>query len=170
MPMPPTHANCHGLTVKNEIDPSTVPAISKANLAVTAGEYYDRWTILAIKQEKCAAQPPRLAQVRKELWLLYSASPELYAARQDDKPTTLLVDQLNAVNRELWEVEDELRRCDSLVFVAGEPQLVDAAKTFMTLSRRVYQLNTERHRLKNALSQRYGHLGEIKEYATYGQS
>jgi hypothetical protein len=75
---------------------------------VSPGELLDKISILQIKTERLT-EPAKLANVRREL-------AGLEAVRDRGLPTSQelaeLAAELRAVNEELWEVEDLLRRCE----------------------------------------------------------
>ncbi len=106
----------------------------------------DRISILRIKANRI--QGPALEHVQRELAMLQSRwtfeeVPE--AAR------------LEAVNQELWDVEDALRSHEAKQ---------DFGPRFVELARSVYRLNDERARLKRAVNERLGSdLVEVKAYA-----
>jgi hypothetical protein len=115
-------------------------------IPVPVADLLDRITILRIKAARVEGEA--LEHVQRELALLdarwtFGDVPE--AAR------------LEAVNGELWNVEDALRDHES----RG-----DFGEEFVELARSVYQLNDERARLKRAVNERLGsELVEVKAYA-----
>ena len=114
-------------------------------IPVPVADLLDKITILRIKAARVKGEA--LEHVQRELALLdarwtFGDVPE--AAR------------LEAVNGELWNVEDALRDHES----RG-----DFGKGFVELARSVYQLNDERARLKRAVNERLGsELVEVKAY------
>ncbi|HEX4592006.1 MAG TPA: DUF6165 family protein [Gemmataceae bacterium] len=103
---------------------------------VSAGELIDKITILEIKLVRIGDEAKR-ANIRRELELLRTVqlppSAEL----------VVLSAELKAVNERLWEVEDEIRRCDS----AG-----DFGDRFIALARSVYRANDDRAALKRRIN------------------
>jgi post-segregation antitoxin (ccd killing protein) len=106
---------------------------------VSAGELIDKITILEIKLERIT-DVTKQANVRHELDLLSAvqaksvpASPEL----------TALAAELKAVNERLWEIEDEIRSCET----SG-----NFGDRFITLARSVYQENDHRAALKRRIN------------------
>ena len=70
-----------------------------------------------------------------------------------------LFDQLTSINRQLWEVEDDVRRCEANK---------DFGAKFVQLARSVYRLNDERGRLKREINRLTASgLVEEKHYANY---
>ena len=115
-------------------------------IPVPVADLLDRITILRIKTAR--VQGEALGHVQRELALLdarwkFGEVPE--AAR------------LEAVNGELWNVEDALRHHES----RG-----DFGDEFVELARTVYRLNDERARLKRAVNERLASgLVEVKAYS-----
>lgn len=120
---------------------------------ISLGELIDKITILRIKAEKIT-DAGRRADVARELDLLETARGRVVPASERVAGLTA---ELEAINRQLWDVEDELRRCE----VRGQ------FKTrFVKLARSVYQLNDQRAALKRTINVELGSkLIEHKEYA-----
>lgn len=118
------------------------------------GEFLDKLTILEIKAERIA-DPPKLANVRRELELLratWQASP---LAASD---VASLLAELKAVNQILWEVEDRIR-------VKEAEGAFDAE--FIDLARTVYRTNDRRAAIKRRLNTALGSdLIEEKSFTT----
>lgn len=109
---------------------------------VSWGELLDKITILEIKASRITA-PPALANVQRELSLLRKAAAPALAAPE----TGPLIEQLRAVNRTLWDVEDDIRRKEAAAqFDAG----------FVALARAVYRTNDERSAIKRRINQALG--------------
>jgi len=97
-----------------------------------------------------------LANVRAEL-------DTLRAARDANLPSSeaieRAVDGLRTVNRELWEIEDEIRECE---------RNGDFGDRFVELARAVYKTNDRRAGLKREINDLTGsRLKEEKSYAAY---
>jgi hypothetical protein len=120
---------------------------------VSAGELFDKITILRLKATRIADASKRTA-VTRELELL---EREAGSAYRSDTTLAGLVDALHAVNEELWEIEDAIRVCEQ----AGE-----FGPEFVALARAVYRTNDRRSAAKAAID---AHLGstivEVKSYA-----
>lgn len=115
------------------------------------GDVYDRITILRIKQRRIE-DPARLEHVARELAAL-SACWEAEGLPQPEQAAAL-----EAVNEELWVVEDLLREHET----RG-----DFGPRFVELARSVYVLNDRRAALKRALSEALGsELVEVKSYSS----
>lgn len=119
---------------------------------VSWGELIDKITILEIKVERLQASAAR-ANAAHELALLRVelAEPPMGLAA--------LRDQLAAVNRRLWDIEDGIRRKEA-------SQAFDAE--FIELARAVYRNNDERSRIKRAINHLLGSgIIEEKQYVGY---
>ena len=125
------------------------------HVPVSAGELLDKITILRIKSQRMN-DAGKLANVRLELQLLERTWATLGAA-------TLQVaadeQALQAVNAELWDIEDRIRDKEA---TAGFDQ------EFIALARAVYHRNDERAAIKKrvnlALNSR---IVEEKSYQPY---
>ena len=108
----------------------------------------DRITILRIKAARI--EGPAMEHVQRELALLQARWTF------GDVPEA---PRLEAVNQELWDVEDALRSLEAKQ---------DFGQTFIELARSVYRLNDERARLKRAVNERLGSgLVEVKAYTDF---
>ena len=122
---------------------------------VSVGELLDKISILEIKAE-VITDPAGQANVMRELAALdairgqeVAASPELAA----------LYAELQAVNRSLWRVEDDIRAVER----AG--RFDDG---FIALARRVYRDNDRRAALKRRINELTGsEIVEEKSYVRY---
>lgn len=116
------------------------------------GELVDKITILRIKVRRIA-DPARRAHAAKELDLL----TRRWEATGLGWPTE--TDDLEAVNEELWDVEDLLRRLEAAS---------DFGPEFVRLARAVYVTNDRRAALKRAVNEGLGsEIVEVKDYVKY---
>lgn len=118
---------------------------------VSWGELIDKITILEIKTERLT-DPTALANVKRELALLLAALPAIDGLAP-------LRQELAAINRRLWDIEDAIRAKESKQSFDDE---------FVALARSVYRTNDERARIKrdiNLLLQ--SPLIEEKHYVQY---
>lgn len=122
---------------------------------ISAGELIDKITILRIKLEKLT-DAAKLDNVRHELAQLTHVRSQ---SKLDADGLGPCEDQLLQINRELWQVEDELReREDARDFGAG----------FVDLARLVYRLNDQRSALKKKINGMTGSaIVEEKSYVSY---
>ncbi len=122
---------------------------------VSFGELLDKIAILQIKSERIG-DATKLANVRKELDAL-SATWLEHPAAQAQIPE--LRADLKAVNERLWDIEDDIRRCEQRQVFDGE---------FVRLARAVYFENDERARIKKSINLALGSAYvEEKSYQDY---
>lgn len=120
---------------------------------LSVGELLDKITILEIKAERIR-DPQKQDNVRRELDCLEAVR------RRDVAPlpeVETLCRELGQINRQLWDVEDDLRRaeCD---------QCFD--RRFIELARSVYRCNDRRAALKRKINELTGsEIVEEKSYA-----
>lgn len=119
---------------------------------ISVGELVDKITILRIKRQRLAAAD-KLANVERELAKLETLMADL----PQDEAFLDLVEQLEAVNATLWDIE-ELKRSHE-----REGRFDDA---FIDLSRQVYLRNDDRAAIKRRLNLRAG--SSIIEEKSYG--
>jgi hypothetical protein len=120
---------------------------------VSFGELLDKITILRIKSERIA-DPEKVRNVKKELALLEDAREKGLPSRSVDA----LVEELKAVNERLWDIEEEIRQCESKA---------DFGSRFVELARSVYHENDQRGAIKRQINQQLGSdLIEEKDYST----
>jgi hypothetical protein len=125
------------------------------HIPVSWGELIDKTTILEIRLERLR-EPTARANTAHELALLRAVLAELVEA-----PPRLAVlrEELAAVNRRLWDIEDEIRSKEA-------SQSFDAQ--FIELARAVYQSNDERNRIKREINDLLGSdIVEEKQYTPY---
>jgi uncharacterized protein DUF6165 len=125
------------------------------SIPVSWGELLDKITILEIKSERLRA-PVALANAAHELALLRA----IVAGHAEARPgLAALRGELAAVNRRLWDIEDDIRRKEA-------SQTFDAE--FVELARAVYRNNDERSRIKRAINELLeSGIIEEKQYVGY---
>jgi hypothetical protein len=124
-------------------------------IEVPAGELIDKITILEIKSRKIA-DPAKLAHISRELEHLCSVRDS--ALTPSDR-LDALVNELQEVNLELWQIEDDIRHCE---------RRQDFGPGFIGLARAVYHKNDRRADLKRSINELTGsRLVEEKFYAFY---
>lgn len=122
---------------------------------IAPGELIDKITILRIKSERISDEA-KLANVRIELDVLNKTRAE---AVEESAKLTELDAALQAVNEELWEIEDDIRDCE---------RNDDFSDTFIQLARAVYVTNDKRAALKKEINLLLGSdIVEEKSYAEY---
>ena len=129
--------------------------MSEILVPISFGELLDKIAILQIKSERMS-DAAKLANVRKELDALSATWLEHPAAGHD---IVKLRAGLKAVNERLWDIEDDLRRCE---------QRQDFGAEFIRLARAVYFENDERAAIKKQINLALGSsYVEEKSYQDY---
>jgi Family of unknown function (DUF6165) len=122
---------------------------------VSPGELLDKITILRIKVARIQ-DAAKLANVKLELALLERTWKDSGCATQ---AVTLDEHALQAVNEQLWDIEDRIRDKEAR-------QTFD--RDFIELARSVYVCNDERAAVKKRINQQLGsRLVEEKSYKQY---
>ncbi|MGE3313865.1 MAG: DUF6165 family protein [Planctomycetaceae bacterium] len=125
---------------------------------IAPGELIDKLVILEIKFERIE-DPEKRANVYRELKMLRKCYARTFAHSAAVTGVMRLREQLRDLNRELWDIEDELRDCE---------RRLDFGERFVELARSVYRTNDERAALKRRISQLYdAPFVEEKSYSTY---
>ena len=114
-------------------------------IPVAVGDLIDRISILSIKLERIA-DPGKLADIRREHALLTARRD---AAVPPSAALERLTGEIAAVNRALWQVEEDLRAMER----AG-----DFGPDFVARARAVYRTNDERARIKRRIDAVTGSL------------
>ena len=119
-------------------------------------EVIDKITILRLKEKRLQRQKA-LTNVRRELQALEAMLNEVGPALRIDG-MIVLTDALQAINTQLWDVEDSLRLLEA-------EQRFD--QEFIRLARSVYQLNDQRAALKRQINEACG--SSLIEEKSYGE-
>ncbi len=120
---------------------------------VSPGELLDKITILEIKSQRIA-ESAKLRNVAVELQTLEAARRR---ALPDSPQLAVMVAELRAINEALWQIEDDIRRCE---------QDGDFGPRFVELARSVYRTNDRRAALKRRINDLLGaRIVEEKSYA-----
>ncbi|MBW1783333.1 MAG: hypothetical protein JRL30_21650 [Deltaproteobacteria bacterium] len=122
---------------------------------ISPGELFDKMSILEIKRARIRNEE-KLRNIELELDLLkatydetISTSPRLVA----------LYNEIKTVNERLWEIEDDIRRCE---------RHRDFGEAFIRLARSVYHTNDKRAAIKRGINELLGaRIMEEKSYASY---
>lgn len=123
--------------------------------AIAPGELIDKITILRIKSERIGDEA-KLKNVRTELAILNETLEKDVPASDE---LNRLDAALQAVNEELWVIEDDIRDCER----GG-----DFGPEFIRLARAVYVTNDKRAALKKDINLLLGsNIVEEKSYAAY---
>ena len=125
------------------------------NVDISIGEFFDKVTILEIKNERIT-NADKLVNVKKELDELNSLLLQQSFSRND---VMLEVSELKAVNEALWKIEDDIREKES------KKQFDD---NFIELARSVYFTNDKRSEIKRKINMKLGSdFVEEKSYEEY---
>ena len=126
--------------------------LDKILAEISAGELFDKITILEIKKEKISNNE-KLADVEKELSSLKN-TVEKFIPNQSN--ISKHVNELKEINLKLWDIEDGKRAAEK------EKKFDDK---FIELARNVYKLNDERAKIKLAINTVLGsNIKEVKSY------
>jgi len=123
---------------------------------ISSGELIDKITILEIKAERIA-DARKLANVRYALDRLSETGAATLVMCPELKR---LWADLKAVNEALWEIEDDIRLCETEQ---------DFGPRFIELARAVYRTNDRRAAIKTKIDQLLGSaMTDEKSYQHYG--
>ena len=122
------------------------------SIEVSVGELFDKITILKIKQKKLTDKD-QLANVGKELEYLEDK------AFTNDPEVNVLVEQLQEINKQLWDIENGKRKCEADKSFGSK---------FVELARDVYIKNDDRAKIKKMINiiTKSG-IVEEKDYTKY---
>lgn len=124
-------------------------------IPVAPGELLDKISILRIKQQRIDDAEKRRC-VSYELAQLDPLQPRPPALADE---LDRLLDDLMAVNEQLWDIEDEIRLCE---------RAAEFGPRFVELARSVYLTNDRRAAVKRAVNELLGsELREEKSYVDY---
>lgn len=125
----------------------------EVHVPISVGELIDKITILKIKSRRIR-DDSKLINIRAELESLL-----LCCRKVGIDPQLQLASQLEAVNEELWDIEDKIRDKERGKVFDSE---------FIQLARAVYITNDRRFSLKSSINQLTGSaLVEEKSYNFY---
>lgn len=130
-------------------------------ITVSPGEFFDRLTILFIKQRNIK-DPGKVAVVNTEL-KKYQEYLDLLENEADRSGFRYQLDRLHddlySTNERLWDIEDQLR-----LYERGS----NFDSHFIELARGVYKTNDRRAALKREISDLFGAtVYEVKEHVEY---
>jgi hypothetical protein len=122
---------------------------------ISPAELIDKLTILEIKLELIKDEGKR-ANVKREYSLLISA---YQATIVETEPLRELTSMLKRINRELWDIEDNIR---------AEERAKSFGARFIELARSVYRTNDRRASVKRQINAMLNSpIPEEKSYADY---
>ena len=126
--------------------------LDKILAEISAGELFDKITILEIKKEKISNKE-KLVDVEKELNSLNDTVGKFIP---DQSNILEHINDLKEINLKLWDIEDGKR-------AAEKEKKFD--NKFIELARNVYKLNDERAKIKLAINTSLGsNIKEVKSY------
>jgi len=126
--------------------------LDKILAEISAGELFDKITILEIKKEKISNKE-KLVDVEKEL---NSLNDTVRKFIPDQNNISKHINDLKEINLRLWDIEDGKR-------AAEKEKKFD--NKFIELARNVYKLNDERAKIKLAINTALGsNIKEVKSY------
>ena len=124
--------------------------LDKILAEISAGELFDKITILEIKKEKISNKE-KLVDVEKELNSLNDTVGKFIP---DQSNISKHINDLKDINLKLWDIEDGKRAAEK------EKKFDDK---FIELARNVYKLNDERAKIKLAINTVLGsNIKEVK--------
>lgn len=128
-------------------------------IPISPGELVDKITILEIKLE-CIASPEKKTNVKNELDMLNQVWNDSAFENSSSYPDIKdLRKELKAVNKELWEIENDIRK-EEHNKIFGE--------RFIDLARSVYFTNDKRAALKKDINLHLNsEIVEEKSYQSY---
>jgi hypothetical protein len=128
---------------------------TEIKVPISPGELIDKITILEIKAANIS-DATKLANVKVELHLLQETwSTSAYATTDIDAEWK----QLRDVNKQLWDIEDDIR---------DKERQKQFDQEFIELARAVYIRNDERAAVKKTINTKLGSkIVEEKSYAKY---
>tara|TARA_B100000963_G_scaffold267396_1_gene235617 strand:+ start:220 stop:615 length:396 start_codon:yes stop_codon:yes gene_type:complete len=126
--------------------------IDKILAEISAGELFDKITILEIKKAKILNKE-KLNDIEKELVSLNETVKKFIP---DQSSISKHIDDLKNINLKLWAIEDGKRAAE---------KNKDFGKKFIELARNVYKLNDERAKIKLTINTSLGsNIKEVKSY------
>ena len=129
--------------------------MSKILAEISAGEFFDKLSILEIKLNKIK-DLVLLNEVKKEYEILNETKNNNI---NFSKEIEILYKDLKETNEKLWKIEDEIRLCE---------KNSDFKDKFIQLSRDVYFTNDKRSKTKSEINKILGsNIIEVKQYTQY---
>ena len=119
---------------------------------ISAGELFDKITILEIKRAKISNKE-KINDIEKELSSL-NETVKKYIPNQSN--ISKYIDDLKNINLKLWDIEDGKR---------AEEKNNEFGEKFIELARNVYKFNDERAKIKLVINTTLGsNIKEVKSY------
>ena len=126
--------------------------LDKILAEISAGELFDKITILEIKKTKISNKE-KLNDIEKEL-LSLNETVKKYIPNQNS--ILKYINDLKDINLKLWHIEEGKRAAE---------KNKDFGEKFIELARNVYKFNDERAKIKLAINTSLGsNIKEVKSY------
>ena len=126
--------------------------LDKILAEISAGELFDKITILEIKKKKISNKE-KLIDIEKELNSLNDTVKKFIS---DQSNISKHISDLKMINLKLWDIEDGKRAAEKVKKFDDK---------FIELARNVYKLNDERAKIKLAINTTLGsNIKEVKSY------
>ena len=126
--------------------------LDKILAEISAGELFDKITILEIKKNKISDEN-KLKEIDKELNSLNNTMDKFILEKSK---ILTFKDQLKEINLKLWDIEDGKRTAE---------KNNDFGKIFIELARNVYRFNDERAKIKLKINEILGsNIKEVKSH------
>ena len=126
--------------------------LDKILAEISAGELFDKITILEIKKAKISDKQ-KLIEVKKELLSLNETVQKFIP---DQSKILQLVTNLKEINLRLWDIENEKRAAE---------KSKDFGDKFIELARNVYKSNDKRAKIKLEINNTLGsNIKEVKSH------
>tara|TARA_Y100000591_G_C21715196_1_gene635730 strand:- start:567 stop:962 length:396 start_codon:yes stop_codon:yes gene_type:complete len=126
--------------------------IDKILAEISAGELFDKITILEIKKVKISNKE-KLNDIEKELSSLNEAVKKFIPNKNS---VSKYINDLKNINLKLWDIEDGKREAE---------KNKDFGEKFIELARNVYKFNDDRAKIKLAINTTLGsNIKEVKSY------
>ena len=126
--------------------------LDKILAEISAGELFDKITILEIKKAKISDKQ-KLIEVEKELLSLNETVQKFIP---DQSKILQLVTNLKEINLRLWDIENEKRAAE---------KSKDFGDKFIELARNVYKSNDKRAKIKLEINNTLGsNIKEVKSH------
>ena len=126
--------------------------LDKILAEISAGELFDKITILEIKKEKISNKE-KLIDIEKELNSLNDTVKKFIP---DQSNISKHINDLKEINLKLWDIEDGKRAAEKVKKFDDK---------FIELARNVYKLNDKRAKIKLAINTTLGsNIKEVKSY------
>tara|TARA_B100000674_G_scaffold281646_1_gene232898 strand:+ start:218 stop:613 length:396 start_codon:yes stop_codon:yes gene_type:complete len=126
--------------------------LDKILAEISAGELFDKITILEIKKAKISSKE-KLSDIEKELLSLNDTVKKFIPNKSR---VSKHIEDLKNINLKLWDIEDAKRLAE---------KNNDFGEKFIELARNVYKFNDKRAKIKLAINTTLGsNIKEVKSY------